>query len=94
MESAGDPTLVVLAAGIGSRCGGLKQLKPIGPHGECIRFTWVVAVTNGRQDGFALLTRTLVTGSGSCVSWMADTGVSTAGGESRCWSRSLGSSRH
>ena len=30
------PTLVVLAAGIGSRYGGLKQIDPIGPSGEII----------------------------------------------------------
>ena len=30
------PTLLVLAAGIGSRYGGLKQIDPIGPHGEVI----------------------------------------------------------
>ena len=30
------PTLLVLAAGIGSRYGGLKQLDPLGPHGETI----------------------------------------------------------
>ena len=30
------PTLVILAAGMGSRYGGLKQLDPIGPHGETI----------------------------------------------------------
>jgi dTDP-glucose pyrophosphorylase len=30
------PTLVVLAAGIGSRYGGLKQIEPVGPHGEII----------------------------------------------------------
>jgi NDP-sugar pyrophosphorylase family protein len=30
------PTLVVLAAGIGSRYGGLKQLDPVGPNGEII----------------------------------------------------------
>jgi hypothetical protein len=29
-------TLLVLAAGIGSRYGGLKQMDPIGPHGEFI----------------------------------------------------------
>ena len=29
-------TLLVLAAGMGSRYGGLKQLDPIGPHGEFI----------------------------------------------------------
>lgn len=30
------PALVVLAAGMGSRYGGLKQLDPVGPHGEII----------------------------------------------------------
>lgn len=28
------PTLVVLAAGLGRRFGGLKQFEPVGPHGE------------------------------------------------------------
>ena len=31
-----DITLVVLAAGMGSRYGGLKQIDPIGPNGEII----------------------------------------------------------
>lgn len=30
------PALLVLAAGIGSRYGGLKQMDPVGPHGETI----------------------------------------------------------
>lgn len=30
------PTLLVLAAGMGSRYGGLKQIDPVGPHGEFI----------------------------------------------------------
>lgn len=30
------PTLVVLAAGMGSRYGGLKQIDPVGPHGQII----------------------------------------------------------
>jgi len=30
------PTLVILAAGMGSRYGGMKQLEPIGPGGETI----------------------------------------------------------
>jgi UTP-glucose-1-phosphate uridylyltransferase len=30
------PTLLVLAAGMGSRYGGLKQMDPFGPHGETI----------------------------------------------------------
>ena len=31
-----DATLIVMAAGMGSRFGGLKQLEPIGPGGEVI----------------------------------------------------------
>lgn len=30
------PTLLVLAAGMGTRYGGLKQLEPVGPNGETI----------------------------------------------------------
>ena len=30
------PTLVILAAGMGSRYGGLKQLDEVGPNGEAI----------------------------------------------------------
>jgi len=31
-----SPTLLVLAAGMGSRYGGLKQIEPVGPDGEAI----------------------------------------------------------
>ena len=31
-----DITLVVLAGGMGSRFGGLKQIEPMGPNGEFI----------------------------------------------------------
>ena len=31
-----DLTLVVMAAGMGSRFGGLKQIEPVGPNGELI----------------------------------------------------------
>ena len=30
------PVLVVMAAGMGSRYGGMKQIDPVGPHGEVI----------------------------------------------------------
>jgi len=29
-----EPTLLILAAGLGTRYGGLKQIDPVGPHGE------------------------------------------------------------
>ena len=31
-----EKTLVVMAAGMGSRFGGLKQIEPVGPNGEFI----------------------------------------------------------
>jgi dTDP-glucose pyrophosphorylase len=31
-----QPTLLILAAGMGSRYGGLKQVDPMGPHGETV----------------------------------------------------------
>jgi len=36
MSSTPPPTLLVLAAGMGSRYGGLKQIDPVGPAGETI----------------------------------------------------------
>ena len=30
------PVLVIMAAGMGSRYGGLKQLDPVGNHGQLI----------------------------------------------------------
>ena len=30
------PALLIMAAGMGSRFGGLKQITPVGPHGEMI----------------------------------------------------------
>ena len=34
--SANKPTLIIMAAGIGSRFGGLKQIEPVGPGGELV----------------------------------------------------------
>ena len=31
-----NPVLVVMAAGMGSRYGGLKQIDPVGPNGQII----------------------------------------------------------
>ena len=36
MTSITSPTLLVMAAGLGSRYGGLKQLDPVGPSGEIV----------------------------------------------------------
>ena len=32
------PVLVVMAAGMGSRYGGMKQIDPVGPNGQVIGF--------------------------------------------------------
>src|SRR5208283_1496148 len=36
MKPVASPTLLVLAAGMGSRYGGFKQIDPVGPGGETI----------------------------------------------------------
>ena len=44
-----DITLVIMAAGMGSRFGGLKQIEPMGPHGE---FIIDYSVYDALQAGF------------------------------------------
>jgi NDP-sugar pyrophosphorylase family protein len=36
MNAPTSPTLLIMAAGMGSRYGGLKQIEPVGPSGEAI----------------------------------------------------------
>ncbi len=45
-----NPSLVILAAGLGSRYGGLKQLAPIGPNGETLM---EYSVFDALQVGFS-----------------------------------------
>lgn len=44
-----QPTLLILAAGMGSRYGGLKQVDPMGPHGETVLD---YSVFDGKRAGF------------------------------------------
>ena len=44
-----SPTLLVLAAGMGSRYGGLKQLDPVGPDDETIMD---YSIFDARRAGF------------------------------------------
>ena len=44
-----EKTLVILAAGMGSRFGGLKQLEPVGPSGE---FLIDYSVYDAKRAGF------------------------------------------
>ena len=48
--AADGPTLLVLAAGLGSRFGGLKQCEPMGPNGEPLLD---YAVFDAHRAGFA-----------------------------------------
>ena len=43
------PTLIVLAAGMGSRYGGLKQIDPVGPHGATLLD---YSIFDARRGGF------------------------------------------
>ena len=45
-----DTTLVVMAAGMGSRFGGLKQMTPVGPGGE---FLMDFSAYDAKQAGFS-----------------------------------------
>lgn len=47
--SAGGPTLLIMAAGMGSRFGGLKQMEPVGPGGETLLD---YSVYDARRAGF------------------------------------------
>ena len=49
MEKVTKPSLVILAAGMGSRYGGLKQLDPVGSHGE---FLLDYAIYDAHKAGF------------------------------------------
>ena len=42
------PSLLVLAAGMGSRYGGLKQVDPIGPNGETLNGLFLVRCEKSR----------------------------------------------
>jgi NDP-sugar pyrophosphorylase family protein len=47
-----QPTLLILAAGMGSRYGGLKQIEPVGPGGETLMD---YSIYDARRAGFGKL---------------------------------------
>ncbi len=47
---AGEPILLIMAAGMGSRYGGLKQMEPVGPGGE---FILDYSLFDARRAGFS-----------------------------------------
>ena len=44
-----EPILLIMAAGMGSRYGGLKQMDPVGPDGEVILD---YSIFDARRAGF------------------------------------------
>ena len=42
-----DKTLLILAAGMGSRFGGLKQIEPVGPNGEFMITLFMMQLKQG-----------------------------------------------
>lgn len=55
-----QPILVVMAAGMGSRYGGLKQIDPVGAHGEIIiDFSLFDAMKAGFRDVIFLIKRSI-----------------------------------
>ena len=44
-----NKTLLIMAAGMGSRFGGLKQLEPVGPNGE---FIIDYSIYDAKRNGF------------------------------------------
>jgi hypothetical protein len=46
------PSLLILAAGIGSRFGGFKQMEPVGPHGELLID---YSIHDARKGGFGTI---------------------------------------
>ena len=46
------PSLLILAAGIGSRFGGFKQMEPVGPHGELLID---YSIYDARKGGFGTI---------------------------------------
>lgn len=55
-----EPVLVVMAAGLGSRYGGLKQIDPVGDHGEIIiDFSLYDAVLAGFKKVVFLIKRSI-----------------------------------
>jgi hypothetical protein len=54
------PALVILAAGLGSRYGGLKQIEPVGKHGELIiDYSIYDAIKAGFESVVFIITREL-----------------------------------
>lgn len=50
-------TLVILAGGYGTRFGGIKQFRPVGPNGECLLHYSIYDGLQAGFENFVLLTR-------------------------------------
>lgn len=70
------PTLLVLAAGLARRYGGLKPLAPIGPHGEAVID---LVASDARAAGFGRIVLVLHPETGPAVRYHVE----------RCWPESV-----
>ena len=53
------PVLLIMAAGLGSRYGGLKQIDPVGPHGEILlEFALMDAIAIGIERVVIIVSET------------------------------------
>lgn len=68
----GAPTLLVLAAGLARRYGGLKPLAPVGPHGEAVID---LVASDARAAGFGRIVLVLHPDTGPAVRYHVE----------RCW---------
>lgn len=54
------PVLLIMAAGLGSRYGGLKQIDPVGPHGEILlEFALRDALSFGMEEVIVIVSETI-----------------------------------
>ncbi len=54
------PCLLIMAAGLGSRYGGLKQIDPVGPNGEILlEFALKDALTLGIEEVVVVVSETI-----------------------------------
>lgn len=54
------PVLLIMAAGLGSRYGGLKQIDPVGPNGEILlEFALKDALTLGIEEVVVIVSETI-----------------------------------
>ena len=77
------PTLFVLAAGMGSRYGGLKQLDGLGPNGETIMDYSIFDAIRGGFGKIVFVIRkgSLITSLPMRTAWLVPQGLARSSGQ-------------